>query len=226
MRTTTTILMLSVLMAVSCGKTENQHTDTPTSPPQTTVHTRNVSVGKLVTTVRKCSRLYVTECHVHKIITHEDQMKLKGSILGMSYDIGVPVGSRSIAIPINGTLKAYIDFSDFDDGNVVYDGDQIEIVLPDPQVELVSTKIDRDEVKSYIALLRSNFSDKELTEFEAQGRESIIASVGDMRLSERARASASRILIPLIHQLGFPVRDISVTFRSDFDDKLIRVTTD
>ena len=217
--------MLSALMAMSCGKSGERRTDTP-APPQTTVHTRIDSVGKLVTTVRKCSRLYVAECRVHKIITHEDQMKLKGSILGLHYDIGVPVGSRSIAIPINGTLKGYIDFSDFDESNVVYDGDRIELVLPDPQVELVNTRIDRDEVKSYVALLRSDFSDKELTEFEAQGRESIIASVGDLRISERARASASRVLIPLIHQLGFPVSDISITFRSDFDDTLIRVTTD
>ena len=111
--------------------------------------------------IQKQSRLYSTECHVHKIISHNDSQQLLGSILGQQFSIDLPLGKRSVAIPIDATVKAYIDFGEFTDNNVRRRGDQIEIILPDPKLEITSTRINHDEVKQYVPLLRKNFTDEE-----------------------------------------------------------------
>ncbi|MBP5387519.1 MAG: DUF4230 domain-containing protein [Prevotella sp.] len=178
----------------------------------------------LVAAVQSNSRLYTSEFHIHKIITHTDESRLKGSILGLDYDFGIPAGSRRIAIPMDATLKGYIDFRDFRSDNIIFDEDRIEIVLPDPAVEITSAKINHDEIKSYVALLRSDFSDKELAAFEAQGRDSILAAVPSLKIAERTRSSAANILIPMIRQLGFSNDEIVIVFRKDFDEQHLRTT--
>ena len=120
----------------------------------------------LVQQVRKCSRLYTTEYRIHKIVTHDDVLRLKGQLLRQDFDIPLPLGERKIAIPMDATIKAYIDFSNFSEQNVERDGDRITILLPDPQVVLTSSKINRDEIREYVGLTRSHFSDKELTGYE------------------------------------------------------------
>ena len=42
--------------------------------------------------------------------------------------------NRKVAIPMDATLKAYVDFSGFSAKNVNRQGDKIEIILPDPKV--------------------------------------------------------------------------------------------
>ena len=39
------------------------------------------TIPTMVMQIQKCTRLYTAEAHVHKIITHDDQFKLKGSFL-------------------------------------------------------------------------------------------------------------------------------------------------
>lgn len=72
----------------------------------------------MVMQIQKCNRLYTTEIHVHKIVTHDDQLKLKGSIFKKDFNINVPGSNRKVAIPMDATLKAYIDFNDFGAQNI------------------------------------------------------------------------------------------------------------
>ena len=218
------IVFLLLLSFTGCSKGHTDEAAGTDSIPR--LENRNDSMKKLISTVKRCSRLYTSEFLVHKIVTHDDELKLKGSILGMDYNIGLPAGSRRIAIPIDGKLKGFIDFSQFSEDNVIFDGNRIELILPDPQVELTSTKINHNEVKSYVALLRSNFSDKELSTYEARGRKRIIESIPELKIADRTKASASRILVPLIQQLGFNAEDIVITFRKDFDENHLQVFTD
>ena len=90
----------------------------------------------MVMQIQKCSRLYTAEAQVHRIITHDDQLRLKGSILKNEFDISLPGGKRKVAIPMDATLKAYIDFNGFNEKNVRRQGEKIEIILPDPKVML------------------------------------------------------------------------------------------
>lgn len=134
----------------------------------------------------------------------------------------LPIGSRHIAIPIDATLKAYVDFSDFSTANVIRNGKKLEIILPDPHVELSSTRVSHNEIKSYVALLRHNFSDKELSDYEQQGRAAIIESISDTGIIEMARESAAKTLVPLLATMGFSENDITVSFSKDFQSNGIK----
>ena len=182
----------------------------------------------LVTQIQQCSRLYTAEYQIHKIVTHDDVLRLQGQLTGQDYDVSLPLlGDRKIAIPIDATLKAYIDFDGFSAENVERDGTKITITLPDPKVKLTSTKVDHRNVKKYVALLRSDFTDQELTSYERQGRAAIIAAVPETGIVESARQNAARTLIPMMMQMGFSEQDITITFRKNMDmQHIIERTTE
>ncbi len=71
------------------------------------------TIPVMVMQIQKCNRLYTAEAHVHKIITHDDQLNLKGSLFKKDFNIHVPGSNRKVAIPMDATLKAYVDFSGF-----------------------------------------------------------------------------------------------------------------
>ena len=184
------------------------------------------TVPMLIMQIQKCSRLYTTEYHVHKIVTHDDELALKGSLLKQDINIKMPLGERKIAIPIDATVKAYIDFSDFSEKNVRRDGDKITLVLPDPKVTLTSSKIDQKSIRSYVGITRAHFSDEEMSHYEQQGREAILRSVGNMDIVGTARESATRLLVPMLAQLGYREQDITITFRREFRPADIRTLLD
>lgn len=175
------------------------------------------TVPMLITQIKKCSRLYTTEMKVHKIVTHDDVVKLQGKLLKQNIDIKLPMGERKVAIPIDATLKAYIDFSDFSERNIERTADgKITILLPDPRVELTSSKVNQQEIRSFVGIVRSRFSDEELTRYEQQGREAIIQSIPRLGIVDMAKASAAHALVPIISQMGYREEDITVAYRKDF----------
>ena len=100
-----------------CFSCKEQHTDAGTVAIDT--------IPAMVLQIQRCSRLYATECRIHKIITHEDKLRLKGTLLKQDYDIALPMGERKVAIPLDVTVKAYVDFSGFTKNNVVKNGNRI-----------------------------------------------------------------------------------------------------
>lgn len=193
------------MLAISCGATgEDDDGD---------------SLPEIVTQIQAQGRLYSTEYQLHKIITQDDTKQLQGSVFNQKYNIDLPLGKRSIAIPIEATVKAYVDFSDFSESNVRRQGDGVEIILPDPQFELTSTRVSHDEVKQYIPLLRSNFSDRELTALAQAGRAAIERDLPKLNLTEPARQNMARVLIPMLRQMGFEEDQITVTFRKQFSPR-------
>lgn len=173
------------------------------------------TVPMMVMQIRKCSRLYTAECHLHKIVTHDDVKTMKGSFMNHDFDVKLPFGARKVAIPMDATVKAYIDFDGFSERNIRRKGRKIEIILPDPQLALTSTRIDHKGVRTYVATLRSNFTDEELSRFEQQGREAIIDDIPQLGILEQARVSATRILVPMLTQMGYEESDITITFRKE-----------
>ncbi|GAB6975745.1 hypothetical protein JCM15124A_06520 [Prevotella falsenii] len=171
----------------------------------------------LVERVQKSSRLYTSEYHIHKIITHSDKVKAEGTFLNKKFSVNLPLGERRVAIPLNAVVKAYIDFSDFNEKNVKKGSDgKITIILPDPRIVLTGTKVNHKEMKQYVAFTRHNFSDAELTSYEQQGRQQIVASISQMGIIEHAQESAARQLIPMLAMLGYAEKDITISFRKQF----------
>lgn len=199
------ICMLAFFATMSCGK---KQTGNDTQVIDT--------IPMMITRIQKCSRLYTAEYQVHKIVTHDDKKKLTGTFLNKDFSFDIPAGKRKVAIPIDATLKAYIDFAAFGEENVRKKGDRIEIILPDPKVALTASKVDHEGIRQYVALTRSDFTDEELTRYERQGREAIIRDIPNMGIIETARESAACTLIPIITQLGYREENIKITFRKEF----------
>ena len=44
------------------------------------------TIPVMVTQIRKCSKLYTAEYRVRKIVTHDDDVRLKGSMFNQKFD--------------------------------------------------------------------------------------------------------------------------------------------
>lgn len=202
------ILMLTIaVMLMACG----QRADSEKSSEPVVIDT----IPQMVMQIQQCSKLYTTEIKVHKIVTHDDVVRLKGNLMNKQFNIPLPLGDRKIAIPMDATLKAYIDFSEFDEKSIERDGDKITVLLPDPQVVLTSSKINQKEIKEYVGLVRAHFSDSEMSNYEQQGRQAIINGIPDMHIIETAQENAARVLVPMIAQMGYREENITIAFRKN-----------
>jgi hypothetical protein len=205
------VMLFVVVMMTACGhKTEAEKPSEPTVVD---------TIPQLVMQIQQCSRLYTTEVKVHKIVTHDDVVRLKGNLMNRPFSIPLPLGDRKIAIPMDATLKAYIDFSEFDERSIERNGDKITVLLPDPQVVLTSSKINQKEVKEYVGIVRSHFSDSELSNYEQQGRQAIINDIPDMHIVETAQENAARVLVPIIAQMGYREENNTIAFRKNLTMK-------
>ena len=208
---TISFCVVMLLLLCACGKKQ-----TPTS----TEHVDTIPM--LILQIQKCSRLYAAECRMRKIVTHDDRAQVQGQFMKHDYNIDLPLGQRKVAIPIEATVKAYIDFSTFSDANVRRTGQKIEVILPDPSIVLTATRIDHKAVKQHVPLTRRNFSDEELASYERQGRQAIIDAIPQTDIVAMARESAARTLIPMLMRAGFAEQDITVSFRKDITKRDIR----
>ena len=203
------ISIITFILCCCCACNQHHETKGDTASSDDAFHS-------FVMQVQKCSRIYTTEVKIHKIVTHDDVIRLKGTILAQDFNIKMPLGDRKIAIPIDATLKAFIDMSDFSEKNVERDGQKIIITLPDPQVTLTSSKIDQKGIKEYVGLVRSHFTDAEMADYEQQGRAAIIASIPQLGIISTAQENAARVLVLLITQMGYQEQDIVIQFRKEY----------
>ena len=212
------LLMLPLLALGSCSQRKEAEVKATAAAIDT--------VPMLIMQVQKCSRLYTAEYDIHKIVTYDDIVRLKGSVLKREFDLRLPLGDRKIAIPMDAKLKAYIDFSAFSERNIERRGKKITVILPDPKVVLTSTKVDHANTKEFVSLTRSRFTDAEMADFERQGRAAIIASIPSLGIIESARASAARVLIPMVVQMGYAEGDITIAFRKEYTDSDLSILLD
>lgn len=211
------VVLLGLLaLACSCGSDGREASEMPWE-----------DTIPMITQLQACSRLYTTEYQIRTIVTHSDTTQFRGRGLLDGLRVGVPLSSRHIAIPIDATVKGYVDMADLTERNIRQEGNRLTVILPDPRVELTATKVDHKQTRQFVRFLGRNFTDAERSSFERQGRDSIIASLPQSGIIENARASAARILVPLLTQMGYKEEDITITFRKEFtgDDLRRMITT-
>lgn len=175
-----------------------------------------VDTLSLVMQVKECARLYTAEYEVHKLVLKDDPLRVKGNLFQRAFDVKVPIGERKVMIPLDVTLKAYIDFTGFGEKNVLRSGDRIVVTLPDPRVVVTSSRINHDEVKQFVSLTRSDYTSAELADFTRQGEDEILASVPQLGILEMARENAAHVLVPMLTRLGYDEQNIVISFRKDF----------
>ena len=165
------ILFLAIIgMASSCSSEQTENAEPVVTD----------TLPSLIMQIQKTSRLYTTEYHIHKIVTHDDVVRLKGNFLSKDFDIPLPLGERKVA-----------------------------------KITLTSSKINQKEIKEYVGLTRSHFTDKELTNYEQQGRKSILDNVPNMGLIQTAQENATRVLVPMLTQMGYQEENITIAFRKN-----------
>lgn len=202
--------LLLVLNACHSPQTPSQTSSNSSSTSETEVH--RDTIATLVSKVQQQSRLYAADCKVHKVVLFTDQSQINGGLLKFN-----KVGYRKIAIPIDVTLKGYIDFSDFSVNNVQREGDLLVITLPDPKVTITASKIDHQQARQFVSLTRSNFTTDEVTRLAHQGVDSIRSHANSFGIIELARASAARTLIPIAQRLGYAENNVVVRYRKEFN---------
>ena len=210
------VIMIATVVGIVLLMCNSRQDHSEVSQPISTMQGID-TVPLLITQVQKCAKLYTAEYRVHKIVTHDDVVRLKGTLLRRTFDVKMPIGDRKVAIPIDVKLKAYIDFSTFSEENIERQGKKITIILPDPQVTMTSSKIDQKNVKEYVSLTRAHFSDAELANYQKQGREAIIADINKMGIIETAQANAAKVLVPMLTELGYNEADITIAFRKQYE---------
>ncbi len=208
------LYLILLLLTISCTQQqenkEQQATETVT----------------IATQISEQSRLYTTEYIVHKIVTYNDIQQLKGSFLGQSFSQNLHIGDRKIAIPIDVTLQAYIDFSLITEQHVQRKGNFLHITLPDLKVVMTSSKVNNQGIKTHVSLFRSHFTDAELTTLSQQGAASVLRTVPKMGIIESARNNAAAIIISLLSDMGYEEDQIIINFRKEFSEDDLPVIYD
>lgn len=178
----------------------------------------------LIMQLQRCSRLNTAEIKLHKIITHDDEMKLSGKLMGKELSVNIPAGKRKVAIPLYATVKASIDLGKVTEEDIVREDDKVTIFLPHPEVEITETHVDHEGVRQFVSLTRRNFSDEELQKYELEGRKSIETSLGSLGIEEMARESAARQLVPIVQAFGYKDTNITISFRKDENATILKRT--
>ena len=173
--------------------------------------------AQIVSQIQECSRIYTAEYEVSKIIIHEDEKRIKGNLAGIGINIGLAGTQRVIAIPITGVLKGYVDLSDIKPENVRIAKDSIEIIMPDPKVELVSTSINHKDIKENESFFSSKFSDAELSKIQQQGRQMLVASIPSLGILPQVRECSVRTLVGFLEKFGYTADQINITFIQNLD---------
>ena len=212
------VLLLVPFLLAACSKCSEESV-VGGFPADTSNGLSADTISLLASQIQQCSRLYTAEYRVHKIVACESNRQIEGMGLRLGLNL---FGDRKIIIPMDATLKGYIDLSGLTAADIERTGGgdsrptAITITLPDPQVMMTSTKIDHEGIKQYVTGFRDQFSDSEMTVFEAQGRQAIIDDIPTLGIERTARLNAARLLIPLITRMGFNEQDITIRFRTDF----------
>ena len=210
MKHTLILILAALLMGMGFIGCSDKKTETPPTPKE-----EKDTVAIMIMQMQRSSRLYSTEAKIRKIIVAEDTKHAKGSFMKHSFDVALPGTARKIAIPIDATVKAYIDMSKINKNSIRRDGKKIEVILPDPEIELTSTKIDNKSIRRHVSFFRSDYTDSELTQLQQRGRNAIINDIKHLDIIRRAQASASRTIIPIVAQMGYKEEDVTITFRRD-----------
>lgn len=171
--------------------------------------------------IASVSRLSTAEYRIRKIVVYDDRLTLSGRILSHDFSEDIPFGDRKVAIPVEVTLRAYVDLSGFSSKNISRSGNRITVTLPDPGIEIASSRIDRRGIRYAVSPLRSSFSDEETEALTRQGIDSIQRDIPSLGIVENARLSAAALLVPLIEKMGYKAKDITVNFRPEVTDRTI-----
>lgn len=112
-------------------------------------------------------------------------------------------GERVIIIPVEANVKAGINLHEIED--IKISGKTLYITLPEPIIEIESTRIDHSGITSSVTGIRDSFSEAEITSLSKAGREKIEEKLPELGLIEPAIIQAEQTIRGIASQLGLEV---------------------
>ena len=210
-------IILSIF-ALFFGCKDSNSADITMSVADSTVAPQPIdTLAEVVMRVQQQSKLYTTECQVHKVVLYSDNASIGGKVFSMT----VP-GDRKVAIPIDVTMKGYVDFSTFIKESIATHDSLCIITLPDPQVVVTASKLDHEATRQYVSLTRKRFTEDEISRLAAQGEDSVMSHISQYGIIERSREACARTLVPILTRMGYSEENIVIRFRKKFDDNDLR----
>ncbi len=176
--------------------------------------------AEVINSIQACSKIYTSEFQVNKIIIYRDSKHFKSKVVNWEMDITLPGGERMIAIPTKATLKSYVDLAMLNPQHISFHKDSLYVQLPSPKIEITSTQIQHDEIRSEVGAFRSEHNDEELTAIQKELREAIIQDIPKLGIIEEAQKSATRTLSSLLGNFGFDTAKINITFADEVAEQI------
>ena len=152
-----------------------------------------VSESELRSTICRLPMIYTVEAIAEVTVENSDD---ESSMLTF-------FGNRNIVIPVKANVKAGINLPQLSDIRI--EGDQVYITLPEPVIEIESSKIQHDQIISDVSGFRNTFKKGEEAKITKIGTDKIKANLNKLGLIEPAQEQAELILAEIVNKLGYTV---------------------
>lgn len=213
------ILTAILLIAIALGVLWVVHTCNSYKAAQAEIERHEAQRDSMITAiVRSHSRLYTAETTSKKTVTYTSDNKVNLKFAGIEKAIKLPFGKTEASIPVSVTYKAYIDMDKVTRADIVVDADSaILITLPDPVIVETAVAVDHDKETMKKEWLAKALTYEEYQKLVRQAKDEAWQELSEddqEAIVERAKLSATELLIPQLRKLGFT--SITIDYREDF----------
>lgn len=150
---------------------------------------KQVSEEELLRSINTTPMLYTVQCVAQTTVIERSSPAL---------DL---FGQRTAIIPVEANIKAGVDLSQLK--NLRISGKTVYITLPDPVIEIESTRILNDEIVTSVAPLRFDFTNDELAQIARKGTDAIRNDLGKYNLVIPAQEQAEMIIGNIVSRMGY-----------------------
>ena len=150
---------------------------------------RPVSEEELLHSINTTPMLYTVQCVAQTTVIERSSRAM---------DL---FGQRTAIIPVEANIKAGIDLSQLK--NIRISGKTVYITLPDPVIEIESTRILNEEIVTSVARLRSDFTNDELAQIARKGTDAIRNDLGKYNIVVPAQEQAELVIAAIVNRMGY-----------------------
>ena len=150
---------------------------------------RMVSEEELLHSINTTPMLYTVQCVAQTTV-------IERSSVAMNL-----LGQRTAIIPVEANIKAGIDLSQLK--SIRISGKTVYITLPDPVIEIESTRILNEEIVTSVARLRSDFTNDELAQIARKGTDAIRNDLSKYNLVVPAQEQAELVIAAIVNRMGY-----------------------
>ena len=151
---------------------------------------RPISEEELLHSINTTPMLYTVQCVAQTTVIERTSQVM--SYFGQQ---------RTAIIPVEANIKAGIDLSQLK--NIRISGKTVYITLPDPVIEIESTRILNEQIVTSVKGFRSDFTNDELAQIARKGTDAIRNDLGKYNLVVPAQEQAELVIAAIVNRMGY-----------------------